>query len=569
MTEAKQQHRHDLDQLIIEAWNRGETLDEIIFSIGAQAMALGFDLEEAEQIVKQQYDLCNARQTTEQAIQRLAMLPNAVYERLRASEAKRLGMRLSILDAEVNKVRPESHAGAAPESLASPAPEPCAERVEGAALLNELHTFLKRFIIVDEHALVAITLWITFTYFFDVAETSPRLAILSPTKRCGKTRLLEVLLLLCPRTVSASNLSPSAIFRTIDLEHPTMIIDEADTANANKNDELRGILNSGHTPANAFVIRNIPVREKEWAPHKFSTWCPIAMAAIGKLPETWLDRSIVIAMQRKPRAVTVDRLTRRNVEAREQADALASKLARLAADNLEAVHAANPRMPDLASDRAMDNWEHLCAIAELAGEEWALKASAAALALTGDAEPDGDSIAEMLLADLHQLFDQYPDTDYLTSVFIVEKLAKREDRPWPEYRRGKPLTQKQLASLLWRFRIGPATTVGGAAKGYKRKWFDDAFARYLKASSPIPPDSKCPNVQTPIGVGESNDFASPTEKAVDGSKNGISAYGANDLDVWTLQNEENDAHNDSFGVDPDAELFDVADDQDPDRERFE
>jgi putative DNA primase/helicase len=62
------------------------------------------------------------------------------------------------------------------------------------------------------------------------------------------------------------------------------MIDEADSFLADHN-ELRGIVNSGHTATSAFVIRvvgdgaNADVR-------KFSTWCPKVFCAIGKLPST-------------------------------------------------------------------------------------------------------------------------------------------------------------------------------------------------------------------------------------------------------------------------------------------
>jgi putative DNA primase/helicase len=425
------------------------------------------------------------------------------------------------------------------ESLAPAAPQPWSEPVAVNAVLDELCAFVKRFVVVNEHALVAITLWVAFTYFFDIAETSPRLAILSPTKRCGKTRALEVLLMLCLRPVSASNLSPSAIFRMVDLEHPTLIIDEADTWNANKNDELRGILNSDHTPANAFVIRNVPIGDKEWMPHKFSTWCPIAMAAIGKLPETWLDRSIVIPMQRKLGAVKVERLTRRNRQAREQAAVLSARLARLGVDNLDVVRTANPMIPNLTSDRAVDNWEHLCAIAELGGPEWANKARIAALALTGsEAANEASSLGEMLLADLRELFK---NSERLTSAHICEKLAEHEDRPWPEYRRGKPITPKQLASLLRPFGIAPAT-IDGIAKGYRRDWFKAVFSQYLgdESESEVtrPRDSKRPNVQPTGGVSESGDFTSVQGNGLDGSKKCGKPNTDEGSDGWTDQNPE-------------------------------
>src|SRR4051794_2061350 len=63
----------------------------------------------------------------------------------------------------------------------------------GESLLDKIVTFLKRYVIVDEPAYVAIALWIIHTHAIDAADTTPYLAALGPEKRCGKTRLLETL----------------------------------------------------------------------------------------------------------------------------------------------------------------------------------------------------------------------------------------------------------------------------------------------------------------------------------------------------------------------------------------
>jgi putative DNA primase/helicase len=56
-----------------------------------------------------------------------------------------------------------------------------------------------------------------------------------------------------------------------------------------------------------------------------------------------------------------------------------------------------------------------------------------------------------------------------------------ETRPWPEWKNGKPMTDRQLAKVLKPFRIIPGTIrldTGSTPKGYYRSAFDDAFARY-------------------------------------------------------------------------------------------
>jgi hypothetical protein len=78
--------------------------------------------------------------------------------------------------------------------------------------------------------------------------TSPILAVTSPTPECGKTTLLTLLSALVPRALSAANITAAATFRAVEKWRPTLLIDEADTF-LRDNDDLRGVLNSGHSRA--------------------------------------------------------------------------------------------------------------------------------------------------------------------------------------------------------------------------------------------------------------------------------------------------------------------------------
>ena len=344
--------------------------------------------------------------------------------------------------------------------------------------------------------------------------------------------------MLCPKPISASNLTSSVVFRIIESERPTLLIDEADTFLAH-DDQLRGVVNSGHTPATAYVIRNVRAGE-DWQLKRFSTWAPLALAGIGKLPATIEDRSIVIAMKRKPRTRIVERLTRRNVAARTQAAELASKLSRLAADNLAAFKNAHTLPANLASDRAEDSWEPLLAIADLAGADWSERARVAARALSSDAQAGADAsdLGVSLLRDIRVMFDACP-TDRLASAWIADALATSEafaDGPWRAYGRAhRPITQNQLARLLDLFAISPRTirlADGSTIKGYKLSQFREAFAVYL-AKPPLSPYPDRHTVTTVGRVGENDDFKPSHPNSCDGSKNGISAYAESGCDGVT------------------------------------
>src|SRR5271169_1215879 len=190
--------------------------------------------------------------------------------------------------------------------LKLPEPQPWPTPVDGAKLLDELSATIRRYMVMAVEAVHTVALWVLFTYLLDAFETSPRLAITAPQKRCGKTTLLSLLYQLTWRPLAAANLTPAVAFRVIEAARPTLLIDETDTF-VRENDELRGVLNSGHSRATAFVIR---CQGEDNQPRCFSTWAAIALAGIGKLPTTLADRSIEIKLKRKTTSEPVQRLDR-------------------------------------------------------------------------------------------------------------------------------------------------------------------------------------------------------------------------------------------------------------------
>jgi hypothetical protein len=92
----------------------------------------------------------------------------------------------------------------------------------------------------------------------------------------------------------------------------------------------------------------------------------------------------------------------------------------------------------------------------------------------------------MLLEDIQRIFADRA-VDRLLSAEMVDALSKMEDRPWPEWHRGKPITPRQIAKLLGPFGVTPKTVrTNGTAKGYKLDDFKDAFERYLTVRSVTP-----------------------------------------------------------------------------------
>jgi putative DNA primase/helicase len=350
--------------------------------------------------------------------------------------------------------------------------EPWDDPVNASELLNDIASTFKRFAILPEYADTALALWVTFTWCIDSMGVAPILAISSPEKQCGKTTLLNLVTRLVANPLPTSNISAASLFRAVEMWQPTLLIDEADTFIRNS-DELRGILNSGHGRASAFVIRAVGDTHE---PRQFSTWAAKAIALIGKLPETLHDRSIVIELRRKLTTEKTERLRYANQELFRD---LCRKLKRFSADNLKTLSMARPTLPENISDRAADNWEPLLAIAELAGETWTEKALQAAQALSTRVN-DSLSLGTELLADIEAVFN-IKMCDRISTTDLIRYICDDDERPWATYKRGHQISPRQIAKILSEYGIESKTIRIGThtPKGFERHQFEDAFQRYL------------------------------------------------------------------------------------------
>ena len=251
------------------------------------------------------------------------------------------------------------------------------------------------------HAVDATALWIVAAHAIDATRVAPILAILSPTKRCGKSRLLTLVARMVPRALTASNITPAAIFRVIQQCAPTLLIDEADTF-ITRSEEIRGVLNSGHTREAAFVVRCVG---DDFEPRQFSTWGFKVVAMIGKLPDTLADRAIAVQMKRR---LATEAVADVDATACASAGRLARRCARFVKDHRRALTDAQPERPVGLHDRAADNWRPLLAVADAGGPLWGARARAAARALT-TSDQETASLRIELLRDIRDILDPPDD----------------------------------------------------------------------------------------------------------------------------------------------------------------
>jgi len=323
---------------------------------------------------------------------------------------------------------------------------------DGAVLLSRVSAALDRYVITPSHeARDAIALWIAATHGQSAWNHAPRLVINSPEKRCGKTRLMEIIAAMCHRPMMTANVTTAALYRII--EHadspPTILLDEADTVfgsriKAEQNEDLRGLFNAGHSRS-ATTWRCVGQNQ---VPTEFKVYAMAALAGIGSMPDTITDRAVNLTMRRRAAGETVEpyRESRDSPPLHELGRLLGSWIA----DHLDVLATADPQMT--LEDRAADNWAPLMAVADLAGGSWPALARKAGriLTLQHDQVDIAESLNVQLLRDISAVLDNSP-SDFIGSAKLAAQLRSDEDAAWSEI----DLTPRRLCQRLKGFGIRP------------------------------------------------------------------------------------------------------------------
>jgi Protein of unknown function (DUF3631) len=325
---------------------------------------------------------------------------------------------------------------------------------DGNRLLDDVQAYLGRFVAYPSpEAQVAHTLWVAHTHLMPAWVSTPRIAFLSPEPGSGKTRALEVMEPLVPAPIMALNVSAAYLFRRVGHAGdnlPTILFDEIDTVFGPKaskdNEEVRAFLNTGHRRGAVFGRCVTHGKNVGW--EDLPAYAALAVAGLGFLPDTLLDRCVVIRMRRRRSDETVKpfRLRQHGPAGHE----LRRRLVRWAARIVTSVTDVWPELPDGIEDRPADVWEALIAVADAAGGDWPQRARASAVTLVAAAREQQPSLGIWLLSsDL----------------------------------KGRPLDDRGLARWLAKYDIKPRLIRNGdqVLRGYNRADFYDAWARYCPA----------------------------------------------------------------------------------------
>jgi Protein of unknown function (DUF3631) len=373
-----------------------------------------------------------------------------------------------------------------PDDPPKPQQPPPRSKGSNYNVLNLVDGLLEKYVGFTPAQRMATALWTLHSYVFDQYDVTPRLALLSPARRCGKTTLLLLLETLVNQADRIDNVSAAAIYHMLGeaLLTPTILLDEGDNLGLLNDPVLRTVMNSGHRRGG--YIRRMGAR--------YPTFAPLAVAAIGLLPLPLMDRCVIINLVRRP--LDAPPLLRLNISDIEFIDAMEHLRMEIRKWAQNCKLDQDPPMPANLVDRAADNWRILFAIADDLGR--GEEARAAALEL--NAGRTDDDIAILAMYDIREIFNAQR-TDRLSSKDLITALHNTENGMWLEYRGNndnepaRALTQPALARLLRPFGIQPRTvwSLGGrdqrgpSLRGYYREQFEKAWASYCTRRSNTPP----------------------------------------------------------------------------------
>jgi hypothetical protein len=367
-----------------------------------------------------------------------------------------------------------------------------------SGVITSVESFIRRFCILPDAAYFPLATWAAATHLPDAFDAFPYIALLSPAKRCGKTRVLEVLELLTSKAWRGTSATSAALFRMME-DVPTLLLDEVEALGNSKPSEgtqaVLAVLNAGHRKG-ATIPRCVP---PDFAVRNFPVYGPKAFAAIGTLPDTLADRCIHVTMQRKTPSQTVDRFLQGRAKA--DAEPIRESLVEWAETCQESVRRVYENMADLKflSDRDADLWMPLFAVCTVAAPERLGELQRCAVALSG-AKAAGDvedSLPLKLLADVQKVWPT--GADRMTTATLIQRLKEIAESPWAAH----DLNANRLSAMLRPFGVTSRQIRTGSetVKGYLRTSLDEAFSRYLPQNGALPETSET----TRVNIGESGD----------------------------------------------------------------
>ena len=201
------------------------------------------------------------------------------------------------------------------QNIAMNATEP-----DGASILDRMRDVYETYLHLPAGAAEIMAVWTLGTHSHRKAEIFPRMLFTSPYEKCGKSVALTLMGHICWNSLVVSDATRAAVFRWIDQNPSTVLLDEIDTY---LNDDYRALLNAGYKRHGSQVLRCDGEKNES---RRFNTYAPIVLAGIGGLnPKTFaplLSRTITVRLDRAPADASIKRFTANDKESLEEVQAL-------------------------------------------------------------------------------------------------------------------------------------------------------------------------------------------------------------------------------------------------------
>lgn len=355
---------------------------------------------------------------------------------------------------------------------------------DSVAMLDSIASFLRRFLVCDEHQIAILTLWIAHTYCQSQFLTTAYLDIRSPESQSGKSLCLAILHNLCHRPALVTCASPSTV-------KDRLLHSRSAQEMANKEgkivlcppfaillDNCHHILSSSERqPLLAILTAGTRVISRySWGKTDYCVFGPKALAGNGRLPRSLAELCIPIVLRRKKPS---EKVARFSLDDDRLPDNVHNWLCNLMLNSYlrseDTLQAPKNLPPDL-SPRQQDCAEPLFHLADSVGGPWPAKARAAISAAFKLSEWT-DSI--QVLWDIRAWFHVKDNPEHLLTRDLLALLTAMEQRPWSGWT-GK--SGRKLGRLLNPYGIFSRNmTIGDKKnlKGYLVKDFSDAWERYL------------------------------------------------------------------------------------------
>jgi hypothetical protein len=355
---------------------------------------------------------------------------------------------------------------------------------------DALASFLREFLVCDDHQLTTLTLWIAHTWCFDSFREVPYLDIRSPQPQSGKTTCLRLLDVVCCNTALVTGAAPDVlkyrllygrsvaqIKRMVENPeqarkqnqhwvHTTFLIDDYQHSfTASERQALIAILNCGTELAARYSYRD----------DDYFVTAPKAFAGNTPLPESLASRCIPIILRRAKFSEPVKRFFPDDLEPLTASfRAWLENWAKDAAPRLQEARDKSVQLPPALTPRQRQCAEPLLRIANQIGGPWPAMAREALAAAFSTADY---SHSIQLLRDTRTFYLKNNQPKQMPTRDLLIFLSSLDNRPWSTW---SSKSGQRLASLLHSWGIFSHDIRVGeeSLKGYYSQEFQDAWERY-------------------------------------------------------------------------------------------